>query len=295
MIKSVYRMNYIPGDQWIYYRFYAGHEIADKMLQYNLLQFLFEMEEQGIVNKWFFIRYADPEKHLRLRVMLSDMNFIPCLIRNVNMALEPYVEAGLVWKVEIGTYQPEYERYGRRSMPSVERLFHADSIAFGKFLLSGLSNHENALWLYAIYSADRLLEDFGFSPGKKKDLLLNLSRNFGREFGKDKFIAGKLSDKFRQNRRLIDQIIRGDDQSEIASAIRKIIQERSVFQKADVKKIKRLLAKYAEVEETDLLSSLIHMSMNRVFNNNNRLHEMVIYDLLFRHYKSAIAQLMNVY
>ena len=39
-----------------------------------------------------------------------------------------------------------------------------------------------------------------------------------------------------------------------------------------------------------LISSIIHMSMNRIFMSRQRMHEMVIYDFLFRHYKSAIAR-----
>ncbi len=39
-----------------------------------------------------------------------------------------------------------------------------------------------------------------------------------------------------------------------------------------------------------LMSSFIHMSMNRLFRAKNRVHELVCYDYLYRYYKSAIAR-----
>lgn len=37
----------------------------------------------------------------------------------------------------------------------------------------------------------------------------------------------------------------------------------------------------------DYLGSYAHMLMNRLFRSKNRVHEMVVYDLLYRHYKIA--------
>ena len=41
---------------------------------------------------------------------------------------------------------------------------------------------------------------------------------------------------------------------------------------------------------TKLMGSYIHMLINRLFKSKQRLHEMVIYDFLFRYYKSEIAK-----
>ena len=38
------------------------------------------------------------------------------------------------------------------------------------------------------------------------------------------------------------------------------------------------------------MSSYIHMEMNRLFANDNRLNEMVVYNYLTRYYKSEIAR-----
>ena len=40
----------------------------------------------------------------------------------------------------------------------------------------------------------------------------------------------------------------------------------------------------------DLVSSLLHMLMNRIFKSQNRLHEMVGYDFLYRYYMAQISR-----
>ena len=45
-----------------------------------------------------------------------------------------------------------------------------------------------------------------------------------------------------------------------------------------------------QVPLKSLLTSMIHMSMNRWFRTKNRLHELVVYDFIFRYYTSEIAK-----
>lgn len=49
-----------------------------------------------------------------------------------------------------------------------------------------------------------------------------------------------------------------------------------------------------QVEITSLLTSLIHMSLDRWFRTKNRLHEMVIYEFLSRYYAFEIARKNNI-
>ena len=44
------------------------------------------------------------------------------------------------------------------------------------------------------------------------------------------------------------------------------------------------------MELNHLMGSYIHMLMNRLFKSNNRMHEMVCYDFLYRYYKSEWAK-----
>ena len=45
-----------------------------------------------------------------------------------------------------------------------------------------------------------------------------------------------------------------------------------------------------KVHLDDLLSNYIHMLLNRLFKNEQRKHELIIYHLMWKHYLSEIAR-----
>jgi thiopeptide-type bacteriocin biosynthesis protein len=278
--------SYLPCDEWLYIRIYTGHRTADKILSEILYLLWKKYNKKGLSKTWFFVRYSDPDFHLRFRAKMTGNDGNYKLLDEVKQMFRPLTDAGLVWEIDIGTYMPERERYGTESMPLVEQIFCADSIAVTKSLCSGLfGNDEDNRWLYAIASIDQLLDDFEFNLEDQKSLLLELSRSYGKEFGKNKDLAKQLSDKFRQHRKNITGLLSGDSDH----LIHEVLSKRSLLAEEAVKKVLNMYKEgQMSVSKNDLLSSLIHMSMNRIFRNNNRLHEMVVYDLLFRYYKSRM-------
>lgn len=285
------RAIYIPGDQWLYFRIYGGHNTLDRLLREDLFPLIKQHLDGGMISLWFFIRYNDPDKHLRVRLKLDQDLALSEIIMSFRNALKRWIDDGLIWKVELGSYQPENERYGAKSMAFSEQLFFHDSQAYCSFRIDMPDHDDEALWLFAILSANDLLDEFSFNLHQKKELLLDLSRNFGKEFGKDKILARQLSDKYRKSRLRIDNLISQKPQAVIDNYLLDKIKQRST---ADHDVIQSIINLYKnevmEVNLQDLLSSLIHMSLNRIFINNNRMHEMVIYDFMHRYYRSAIAR-----
>jgi len=281
---------YLAGEGWLYFRIYTGCHTSDNILARILHPLASNMIKEGSAESWFFIRYADPDYHLRFRIKLLNTDEYGKLISELNLMLKPYVSQGLVWKVEVSGYHPEYERYGRHSMAHAEQIFYADSVAFVHFKELE-SKHEDIhlRWLYALASAAEYLNEFKLTSDQKKDLLLGLSRSFGKEFSKDKHLAKQLSAKYRQHRNRIYNLLENDDEFKLLN----ILEQRSKMSEIDVRAIIEMYsAGKIEVPIKDLLSSFIHMTMNRIFQNNNRLHEMVLYDFLFRHFKSKMAMQM---
>lgn len=281
---------HIPGEKWLYLRIYTGCKTADTILGKTLNPLTRKLISEGIARKWFFIRYSDSDFHLRYRVEFQNEESCAEFIPRLNAELKNYINDGLVWKLEIGSYQPETKRYGSETIELAEELFHQDTEAFLEFMdyENGIKD-EDARWLYAMASIDSLLSDFNFQLNEKKDLLLHLSRIFGEEFGKDKHLAMQLSQKYRKHRDRINRLLneKGGNNSVILNSLIK----RSEMTRNTVNNILRMNTKdIMEPTLNDLLTSLIHMSLNRIFRNNNRLHEMVVYDLLFRYYKSKLYQ-----
>lgn len=270
---------YLPFDEWIYLKIYTGYRTADRLLSGVLYPLWLAEHEKGNADTWFFIRYSDPDFHLRYRIKLKDPAKGLAFMSKIRQSLNPYTDAGLVWKTEIGTYVPEVERYGKDSMPLVEDIFCADSKAVVGFLNRSNTSPDER-WLFAMASIDHLLNDFRYLPEEKKTLLLGLSRNFGKEFNKNKDLAKQLSARFREKRRMINDHLKSENY---------LLEQRSEKLKKAISEINsRFDEESMEVHKNDLVSSIIHMSMNRIFQTNNRLHEMVLYDFLFRYYKSAV-------
>jgi hypothetical protein len=50
---------FILGDAWCFYKIYSGPKSADLLLTQVLAPAVAEMEAEGLVDSWFFIRYSD--------------------------------------------------------------------------------------------------------------------------------------------------------------------------------------------------------------------------------------------
>ena len=119
-----------------------------------------------------------------------------------------------------------------------------------------------------------------------------LKEGFGREFGMNKMLKHQLDKKFRNERQYINDVMNreSDSKSEMKPLFELLKQKSS--------RIKHISNEILSIEKEnmlfrsldDLMGSYIHMLMNRLFRSKQRIHEMVIYDFLYRYYKSEIAK-----
>lgn len=284
---------FIPGDNWVYFKIYTGYKTSEQILVEVLPLIIVDLQNDNILSKWFFLRYADPDSHLRIRFYLNDRAQFSTLLDRVNQALATYVEENLIWRVQIDTYQREIERYGRSSMELAESIFHFDSEAVMHILnLSDNNEAEHQRWLIALRMLDILLSDFKFDLDEKIVLLSTLSENFKKELGfTNKGYQLQLDRKYRMQRKLIEEIMSHPEKVSWAGSILEIIAHRSLKMQPVVMKLLRMKeAGQLEVELHNLLGSIIHMMINRLFRSKQRVYELVIYDMLERYYSSLSAR-----
>ena len=277
------------GSEWLYVKIYCGVKTADALLTEVVKPLTEQLLADELIDQWFFIRYADPGPHIRLRFH-GRHSFYGPVIDRLNRALAPYLAAHLISRLQSDTYVRELERYGADNIEHSEALFFHDSVAVVD-VLSQLAGDEGDVirWQLALRGADDLLNDAGMGLAAKKALMESLQISFKEEFGMNNSDSKKsLGDKFRKERvniaRILDPQLRVDD--ELAPAIQAFGQ-RSLRLRPVLGQLKE---KRGPVSLEDLLRSYLHMFLNRMFRSKQRMHEMVLYDLLFQHYKSALGR-----
>jgi thiopeptide-type bacteriocin biosynthesis protein len=281
---------FIPGDEWLYFKLYTGVKTADTILLEVIKPISEKFLQARLIDKWFFIRYADPDFHLRVRFCMIDKTKIGQLILELNSRIKPFVENNLVSLVQIDTYSRELERYGKSTINLVENLFFVDSkTTLGMLDLIEGDEGEIYRWHFGCMATDSLLSDFDYPIIQKLELFDKLQYGFGQEFNMDNNLKVQLDKIFRNERQKIrDLLLRKD---EFYESFYQILDQKTNESFNIVKEIKALQEKNKlEVNIDDLLGSCIHMMLNRIFKSKQRLNEMVVYSLLFRFYRSELAR-----
>lgn len=284
-MKGIQRA-FIVGSEWLYYKIYTGPKTSDLILTEIIKPIAIHLLEQGVIDKWFFIRYNDPKHHIRLRFHYNKPENVAAVINALYGGLKEFSDEDLIWKIQLDTYQREVERYGIDTMVASEELFFLDSKMIVDFLdLIDGDEGEELRWLFGIRAIDQLLTDFGYDEDQKLVLLERLKTGFGAEFGMNKNLKKQMDKKFRNEQDKIKNFLSlSKEKAPDYTPILDVLEEKSRNSKDLVESIK---SKIDKSTLDDRMSSYIHMLMNRLFRSKNRLHEMVLYDLLYRNYKIA--------
>ncbi|MEV4190618.1 lantibiotic dehydratase [Streptomyces toxytricini] len=116
------------GGDWTHLKLYAAVSRHDDILAGDLPALIRGLRDEGLIDRWFFIRYADPHPHVRIRVRkASGADAAAPLLRLVGWA-KALVDAGLAADLAVVSYDRETERYGGPfAMDAAEAVFEANS------------------------------------------------------------------------------------------------------------------------------------------------------------------------
>lgn len=136
---------HLPGcSPWLYVKLYGHPGQQDSILD-RVPDLLTAFEDPP---PWWYVRYADPEPHLRLRLRLPDAGAYGQAAQHAGAWSAMLRDAGLAGRTQLDTYYPETGRYGSgAAMAAAEAAFAADSaaaIAQAACAASG-STHPHAL------------------------------------------------------------------------------------------------------------------------------------------------------
>ncbi|MFD3938849.1 lantibiotic dehydratase [Streptomyces sp. NPDC058611] len=119
---------HLPGSAWSYLRLYAARDLHDEIVATELPSLIAQLGDAGLApDRWFYIRYADPDPHLRIRTRTESASGAAALTALFAWG-EGLVRRGLADRLEAATYHPEISRYGGPAVyDHVEELFAANS------------------------------------------------------------------------------------------------------------------------------------------------------------------------
>ncbi|SEA85262.1 lantibiotic dehydratase [Alkalimonas amylolytica] len=286
---------FAPGSQWLSLKVYAAQSTAELVLSETITPLLQKCQQQGLFQQWFFIRYGDPDWHLRLRLYGEPAVLYGQVLPLLHQQLAPWLESGRVHKTELFTYQREVERYGGdAAMALAEQVFQADSY----FVLQSVSllrqHGESVRWRMALLGVDTMLTAFGYDLAQKLELISGLRQGFGQEFKEHAQLRTQLGKKYRNYQAELQQ----DFQALDSGTDEQPRQQMLVIRQQFLLKLQPIASGILGLQQQALLNctldtlmhSLLHMFNNRMFKAYGREQEFVVYDFLRRFYLSCQSQ-----
>jgi thiopeptide-type bacteriocin biosynthesis protein len=283
-----------PGSAWLYAKLYAGPATLDLILRDVVAPAVARVEKTSAADRWFFVRYGDPDWHLRLRFHGEPARLCEELLPALQDALARLLADGRAWRIQLDTYEREVERYGGPvGIVLAERLFQADSEA--ALALAGVLAGDargDVRWRLCLYGMHLLLADLGFNLDQRRSVLRKTRDSFATEFRVDAKLKHQLGTRFRQERRRLEPLLvgdpAGDDQLALGLEVLRRRSERSAPALAEWKAA--VSAGELSLSPADLAPSYLHMHANRLLRSAQRAQEMVLYDFLARLYDSQAAR-----
>lgn len=289
------RRSFPPGSEWLFVKLYGGTTTLDRLLINEVRHLVRAAASASLMSSWFFIRYADPDPHLRIRFRGDQERLTQELLPLIASVFNPLVDQTL-WKIEHSTYVPELERYGGpQGIAEAEHIFFRDSEAVLSILESLKGDYDlDTRIRIAIMGADRLLRDCKLGLSERLALAKRARDAFARELQLNPTQLRSLGEQFRIQRKTVEALV--DDTSHpphsvVPEEVWTALGTRSV---ALAGSVQRLLAlqrtEPASLRLTNFAASCVHMHINRLMRSHARRQEAVVYDFLSRVYSTMAAK-----
>ncbi|MES2376719.1 MAG: lantibiotic dehydratase [Bacteroidota bacterium] len=264
---------FMPGSEWLYLKIYTSR-IGVKRLLLKILSLIRRRYSHGRIEKWFFIRYDDHAPHIRLRMQIDPQD-TGVILMAFKDKLEDGISQHVIREYQVDVYSRELERYEAGGMAATEDLFWASS----ELSLKLFALQDKGLPLLSYQVALRTVMDmiiiFLPEPVTQLDFVKISYRQFLREF-EDNKLQVEMDKKYR----------------ELSAQLRPLLNDENFYRSSGLLKPGKQFTKALNAlvlpaeghqnDKGDFIRSLIHMHLNRLFTDEARKQEMVVYYLLHK-------------
>ncbi|WP_281284536.1 lantibiotic dehydratase [Nonomuraea diastatica] len=253
---------WMPGGEWVHLKLYSALELHDAIIGGPLLSLLSELKGTGLAEQWFYIRYADPLAHLRLRFRVAAADRAGELLLHCAAWGRRLVEEKWANDLTFASYDREVERYGgSHAIESLENVFFRNSEVSAELVrLAHTRPSEFDMEILCVAAMQNLLDAWGRPPSSDRRSAQALSR-----------LSDANRKRFRQLRPLLCEVLApGESRPDPRSAAYKT-ELGPIFslQYPEVQMAAKSVRRLAECgllagSEDRIVESLIHMQANRL-------------------------------
>ena len=160
-----------PGSDWLFVKLYRPAVLEEEFLIGPVRNFCHDMSRRRLTDGWFFVRYADPDVHIRLRFRGDPNRLLTELLPEICAWGGEVISEGVCRRFAFDTYDREIERYGGSAgMALVEAIFTADSPAAIDLLAVLRKASDLDRLTLAVASIDDLLSAIGQDETQRRTL-----------------------------------------------------------------------------------------------------------------------------
>ncbi|MEU3724443.1 lantibiotic dehydratase [Streptomyces sp. NPDC031705] len=264
-----------PGSDWLYLKLYGNQGLQNEIISGPLRSFGEFVMTAGLSDGWFFVRYADPEDHLRIRYHGDPAMLLGPLLGQACSWAADLLHDSMCTRFSFETYEPEVDRYGgEEGIRAAEMVFMAESPITASMLhATNEGQLSTDLLTLAVISVDDLLESISMTGDQR--------REFFREAAAPSQAGGNI---FRERQFDLRQILGCRGQLEPAAA--RLLDARRKTLAPAVSLLDSLANRnHLNRTWTELCQSYIHMHLNRLL-GGDRTQEHITLDLLRRTHES---------
>lgn len=285
-----------PGSEWLTAKLYAGPFLCDRLLQDVVQPLVARGRAAHVFDRWHFLRYADPEHHIRLRFHGKPNQLFSWWSDVYAEWLAPLVAASNVKRIELAEYIPELARYGGlEGIDLAEEVFeHVSDWVLDILSTLRRFGSMDERWLVGTSMVDRLLNGAALPLDAKHNLAKSMSERLV-DTATASIPSAKaplrrlLARRFREHRADVEAaLVVGDNGSRVQACLSAI----RTYEEPVRSLLQRTAATNSEHSHSGvaIIQSHVHMALNRLFDDHHAQWELFIYDCLDRFYWSQISR-----
>lgn len=271
----------LPGGEWLFAKLYCAEDVQDDVIADQIEQVVSSLVRDEAIQRWFFIRYGDPEPHLRLRFGGERQLLLEHVLPRVSELAQQLIDSKVAYRLVIDSYDREVERYGgAQAMPVAEEMFYTDSVFTTKLLDVRRRGLDLSKLEIAILSVDELVSSLGLDSKERSTFYTGIEGRYGELKQTQK---ERLRKEFFQNRKRTLKVL-GDREWICKQREGQVISDSLNERSRRMSLLGRQLRDMEErktltVSHSSIVHSLVHMHLNRLNGVDSRLEYDCIYYL----------------